>query len=165
MLCAWHWSVHPSFLLASSLSLYYQAEQLLSSYLNPFNTDTSVVQRPIAGQYVVIQGFDQGGLSHYPDLPPGLNTLQQMDAEHGYWIRTVTSQPSAMGGDSTAAEELEDDVDAVVALRVVGERFAEDRPLALDGGWNLVSYLPRTSLPVTVAGGHRRRLLSGDGLR
>ena len=37
---------------------------------------------------------------------------------------------------------------AVATLRVVGEKLAEDRPLELDAGWNLVSYLPRQPLAV-----------------
>jgi len=65
---------------------------LISSHVNPFNTDTSVVQRPIEGQYVVIQGFDQGGHSYYPDLPPGVNTLKDVDGEHGYWIKMLNSE-------------------------------------------------------------------------
>jgi hypothetical protein len=40
---------------------------------------------------------------------------------------------------------------AAVTWRFVGAKFAEDRPIALDAGWNLVSYLPRQGLPVTQA--------------
>ncbi|HBY92347.1 MAG TPA: hypothetical protein DEP84_00040 [Chloroflexi bacterium] len=42
-----------------------------------------------------------------------------------------------------------DDCSAV--LRVVGTALAEDRPLELEAGWNLVSFLPRAALPVTTA--------------
>jgi len=66
-----------------------------SLFANPFNSGVSVVQIPIAGQYVVIQGFDQGGPSYYPDLPPGLNTLEQMDAEHGARTRITAGTGAA----------------------------------------------------------------------
>ena len=101
---------------------------LVSTYVNPFNTDASVVQRPIEGQYVVIQGFDSGApQSYYPDLPPGVNTLKDMDAEHGYWIKATADQAGEAGA----------------TLQVVGEKLAEDRPIEMDAGWSLVSYLPR----------------------
>jgi len=60
-------------------------------------------------------------------LPPAVNTLKDMDAEHGYWIK-------AKAGISPT-------------LRIVGEKLAEDHPIQLNAGWNLVSYLPRASLP------------------
>jgi hypothetical protein len=104
---------------------------LMSTYVNPFNTDASVVQLPIAGQYVVIQGFDGGAQSYYPDLPPAVNTLKDMDGEHGYWIK-------ASAGISPT-------------LRVVGEKLAEDQAIELDAGWNLVSFLPCQSLAVAEA--------------
>lgn len=104
---------------------------LMSSYVAPITPDIAVVQRPISGTYFVIQGYDQGGLSYYPHLPPELNTLHDMDAEHGYWIK--------------ANEDISP------TLRIVGQKLAEDAPLALAANWNLVSYLPRTSLPVTQA--------------
>ncbi len=103
----------------------------MSSYVNPINTDVTVVQRPISGTYFVIQSYDQAGLSYYPHLPPELNTLHDIDAEHGYWIKANEGMSPT--------------------LRVMGEKLAEDSPLELAPNWNLVSYLPRTSLPVTQA--------------
>jgi len=144
---------------------------LISTYVNPFNTDASVVQRPISGTYVVIQGFDGGAQSYYPDLPPAVNTLKTMDGEHGYWIK-VSNQLSVNSEQSTVDDHrsplitdhvpnsfglslvtdhwslFTDDCSAVATLRVVGEKFAEDRPIELDAGWNLVSYLPRQPLAV-----------------
>ncbi len=104
---------------------------LISSYADPFNPDITVVQRPITGAYSVIQGFDSAAQSYYPDLPPGLNTLTDMDGEHGYWVRVNEG--------------------VTPTLRFVGQALAPDHPLALVEGWNLVSYLPRVSMPVTVA--------------
>jgi len=120
---------------------------LISSYVNPFTTDASVVQLPISGTYVVIQGFDQGAQSYYPDLPPQVNTLKDIDAEHGYWVKT-TAGTTADGRPPTAEEGA---AQATVTWRFVGTKFAEDRPIELDAGWNLVSYLPRTSMPITQA--------------
>jgi len=122
---------------------------LVSSYVNPFNPNASVVQRPIAGQYVVIQGFDGGAQSYYPDLPPEVNTLKEMDGEHGYWIKTVIRDQGSGVGDQSAEDE--DGEEAVATLRVVGEKLAEDHPIELDAGWNLVSYLPRQPLAVADA--------------
>ena len=44
--------------------------------VDPLNHAMSTVQRPIAGQYFVIQGFDKGARSYYPSLPPEINTLK-----------------------------------------------------------------------------------------
>jgi len=102
----------------------------------------STVQRPIAGKYFVIQGFDQGALSYYPSLPPQINTLKTVDAMHGYWIKTTVT---------TTVPPGDPDAPPVATLRLSGVRLAEDTPLPLDAGWNLVSYLPQSTLPVTVA--------------
>lgn len=104
---------------------------LVSSYVDPFTRDIEVVQRPIDGQYVVIQSYDQGVLSYDPGAPPGSNTLHSVDAEHGYWIK-------ATAGVSPT-------------LRVVGEVLPEDHALDLDVGWNLVSYLLQQPMTVTTA--------------
>ncbi|NOZ06270.1 MAG: hypothetical protein GXP41_07975, partial [Chloroflexi bacterium] len=108
-----------------------QSWNLMSTYVDPFNTDITVVQRPISGTYRVIQSFDQGAQSYYPDLPLGLNTLADMGGEHGYWIRVQSGLSPT--------------------LRFVGQALPPDHPLPLTAGWNLVSYLPRVSLPVTQA--------------
>ena len=131
---------------------------LMSAYVNPFNTDASVVQRPIQGEYVVIQGFAGGAQSYYPDLPPEVNTLKEIDAEHGYWIKTVISDQlpalSPVEGSvisDQSADDDEDEREAVATLRVVGEKLTEDRAIELDVDWNLVSYLPRQPLAVADA--------------
>ena len=119
---------------------------LVSSAVDPLVRAISTVQRPIAGEYFVIQGFDngpqgRGALSYYPSLPPEINTLKTWDALHGYWIKSTF----------TGAVPPGDEEPVLSTLRLSGTRLAEDTPLALGVGWNLVSYLPQTSLPVTVA--------------
>ena len=105
---------------------------LVSFPVNPVVQTVTTVQRPISGTYSVIQSYDLGWQSYYPAVPPPEpNTLTKMDAEHGYWIR-------ANDGISPT-------------LRVVGDEYAYNQAIALDSGWNLVSYLPQSSLPVTVA--------------
>jgi hypothetical protein len=135
---------------------------LISSYVNPFTSDVNVVQRPISGTYVVIQGFDQGAQSYYPDLPSQVNSLREIDAEHGYWVK-VSSQLSVNSDQLSVNSEgrslntdhwllnTERAAQAVATWRFVGSKFAEDRPIPLDVGWNLVSYLPRASMPITQA--------------
>ena len=134
---------------------------LMSTHVNPSNTDASVVQLPIAGQYVVIQGFDEeGAKSYYPDLPPEVNTLKEMNGEHGYWVKVKGTQGNSgelrgtRGNPSTelrAGSREIGETEAVATLRVVGTKFAEDRPIELDTGWNLVGYLPRQPLGVADA--------------
>jgi hypothetical protein len=132
----------------------YPSWNLISSAANPFAGDTTIVQRSIAGSYSVIQGFDGGALSYYPDLPPEVNTLKRMDGEHGYWVKVTGA--GALAASDEAEEEPDDD--PAVALMMIGERLPEDHPLSLDAGWNLISYLPRRSLPVAQA------LVNIDGL-
>ena len=130
----------------------YPSWNLVSSAVNPFNTAISTVQRPIAGKYFVIQGFDGGAKSYYPSLTPEINTLKSWDALHGYWIKANQQISESANGQMTQGASYATQSDSPVAtLRLVGARFAEDHPLALAAGWNLVSYLPQTALPVTVA--------------
>jgi len=128
---------------------------LMSAYVNPFTTDASVVQRPISGTYVVIQGFDVaagGAQSYYPDVPPEVNTLKEVDAEHGYWVKMKPAGEQGSGGAEEIVSPLLPSTQAPqLSLRVVGAKFAEDRPIELDAGWNLVSFLPRQPLTVTDA--------------
>jgi len=119
----------------------YQGWNLVSSVVDPLKPAVSTVQRPIAGAYFVIQGFDGGARSYYPSLPPEINTLKTLDAAHGYWVKTTL----------TATVPPGEDEPPVATLRLSGTRLPEDQPLALSAGWNLVSYLPQTALPVTVA--------------
>ncbi|RME84776.1 MAG: hypothetical protein D6775_04565, partial [Caldilineae bacterium] len=119
----------------------YPGWNLVSAAVAPYNADMTVVQEPIAGQYFTIQTFDQGAYSYYPDLPPNINTLQHFDPELGYWIK-ITSVNAAQAGQG---------VEATATLRLSGQSLSSDHPLPLTAGWNLVSYPPQITLPVTVA--------------
>ena len=95
-------------------------------------SDIAQVLQPIAGQYELVLGYDptqpQPGLTYDPALPE-FSTLLSMDPFHGYWIYATTD----------------------VTLTLQGEEVPDDTPIGLMQGWNLVSYLPDATLPVTVA--------------
>ena len=114
---------------------------LISFAVNPFHKEITTVTRPLGDKFLAVLSYDQGALSYYPKLPSEFSTLKTMDAKHGYWIRTTLPAPIP------AWQEA----DPVATLRVSGTRLAEDRPLPLAAGWNLVSYLPQVSQPVTEA--------------
>ena len=102
---------------------------LISFNREPNDTTISCVLSPIDGLYSVVMGYDQGGLSYYPEIPDEYNTLKEMDPYHGYWIKTTTTTTLPIGGDKVPVTT----------------------PLFLDEGWNLVSYLPDCSQPLTTA--------------
>ncbi len=127
---------------------------LVSAYVNPFNTDTSVVQIPIEGQYTVIHGFDGGAQSYYLDLPPAVNTLKNVDGEHGYWVKVKEGLGRTEENPSTGLRASSGELrgsEQVATWRMVGTKLAEDQAIELDVGWNLVSYLPRQPLAVADA--------------
>lgn len=119
----------------------YDLWNLVSFAVDPLRQEIATVTRPLGDNYISILSYDQGALSYYPALPSEFSSLKTMDARHGYTIRTTL--PATV----PASEE----VDPVATLRVSGIRLAENQPLLLAKGWNLVSYLPRASLPVTEA--------------
>ncbi|MGQ9585729.1 MAG: hypothetical protein ACUVXG_10050 [Anaerolineae bacterium] len=108
-----------------------QGLNLFSFPILPFDPDITSVLAPIAGQYVRTWTMHcgVGGLTYDPALPPGINNLHQMDGYHGYWIRMNSS----------------------ATLTVRGWPIPVGTPLYLCSGWNFVSYLPSTVLPVADA--------------
>ncbi|MFQ5859549.1 MAG: CARDB domain-containing protein, partial [Anaerolineae bacterium] len=124
-----------------------QSWNLISGWVNPFTTDITVVQRPISGTYTVIQGFDGGALVYYPDLPAAVNTLKTIDAEHGYWIKTMNAEGGTRN-DEFSIPHSSFSIQNVATLRLVGSAFPENRELALDAGWDLVSFLSRNEMGV-----------------
>ncbi len=106
-----------------------EAWNLISFDVMPHDTDVATVMNAIANNYTAVLGFDGEGYSYYPQLPDTINTLQEMDPYHGYWIRST----------------------AVVTLPVVGPEVPDNTPISLRPGWNLVSYLPNASMTITDA--------------
>ena len=87
------------------------------------------VLQSIDGLYDEVRGFDGQALTYRPDIPPEMNTLRSMDGYSGYWIRM-----------------LEDAV-----LTMTGAPIPADTPIQLEPGWNLIAYLPSSSLSVESA--------------
>lgn len=83
----------------------------------------------IDGYYQAVLGYDQGAKSYYPELPPEFNDLKELDYEHGYWIRMASASN----------------------LTITGVSVTATHPIALNDGWNLVSYLPDDDITVADA--------------
>jgi len=59
----------------------------LVSYLPDSPQPVSAALQSIDGSYTVVLGWNEGGLSYYPDVPPELNSLRELEPGHGYWIK------------------------------------------------------------------------------
>ena len=84
---------------------------------------------PVDYKVGAVMTFDGQPLAYFPDLSSSFNTLTDVDGLHGYWIRST----------------------ATVAMPVWGIKLPVNTPIAVRTGWNMVSYLPTRSLPVTDA--------------
>lgn len=94
------------------------------------NPDIRSALQPIEGLYTEMSTIDGGtALVFRPDQPDWSNTLRTIDASHGYWIR----------------------LNAAATLTVHGARAESGAVTLLDAGWNMVSYLPGSPLPVRAA--------------
>jgi len=117
---------------------------LISFNVFPSDTSSSSVLAPLAGQFDVALGFDGTGQSYYPGIPAGQQSLKQMDPLHGYWIRARD----------------------YVTLTIQGSLVPSDTRVPLRAGWNLIPYLPASSLPLTQAlqsiAGHYSAVLGYD---
>ena len=133
----WMVNLHASQLTHQPLSLQ-TGWNLISFRIDPLAHGTIDVLHNLVGGFTRVLTLDceQGALSYYPELPPLLNDLQEMDARHGYWIELT--QP--------------------LTLVVQGIELPASTPLSLCRGYNLVSYLPAHARPVPEA------LQSIDGL-
>jgi len=103
---------------------------LMSFDVQPVDGRLPEALESIAGSYELVLGFDPvlGGLTFDPELIQ-FSTLGEMDGQHGYWI--------------WVSEDC--------ALLVRGRELPERRPIQLDTGWNLISYLPDEARPVEEA--------------
>jgi len=70
----------------------------------------------------VILGFEHGGFTYDP-LLPDFSTLHDCDHMHGFWVKMTNPR----------------------TLVINGSPVSETAPIALEMGWNLVSYLPNTA--------------------
>ncbi len=117
---------------------------LISFNIYPSDTTASSVLAPLAGHFDVALGFDGTGQSYYPDIPAGQQSLKQMDPLHCYWIR---------------AHDF-------VTLTIQGSLVPSDTRVPLRAGWNLIPYLPMSSMPLTEAlqsiAGHYSAVLGYD---
>lgn len=78
---------------------------------------------PVINCVEFVLGFDHGGLVYDPQLER-FSTLSQVDFLHGYWVKM-----------SCAAD-----------LEVCGDQLPVSTVIPVDPGWNLVSYLPMTTM-------------------
>lgn len=92
------------------------------------NPEVAAVLCASQGNIELILGFDTEGLTYDPALPE-FSTLQEFQEGHAYWIKT--SQPSV--------------------IRINGDEFYVQKPLFLHQGWNLLSFLPDTTMSVEEA--------------
>jgi hypothetical protein len=90
--------------------------------------DLEALLAPIAGCIEVVLGFEQGGFTYDPALTD-FSTLWNMDHFHGYWVKMTCED----------------------TLVITGVPVAPTTPIALEYGWNLVSYLPDTVYPTPEA--------------
>ncbi|MGQ9666706.1 MAG: TolB family protein [Anaerolineae bacterium] len=104
---------------------------LVSFGILPADTSLRNLLASMGGTFKVVQTMrcGQGALSYYPDLPAGMNTLRTFDFANGYWVR--------MDGDG--------------AWEISGLEVPADLPLSLCAGYNLISFLPQTPMPVGTA--------------
>ncbi|RME45196.1 MAG: hypothetical protein D6796_10810 [Caldilineae bacterium] len=106
---------------------------LFSFDVTPASTAITDVLASLAGQYDVVLAFEGGPLGGGRTYEPGnaASDLTTMDSLHGYWIHitAANTQTLTMNFDPTY----------------------NDTEITLYEGWNLVSYLPDRTWPVTVA--------------
>jgi len=99
-----------------------------------WNVDTDVdstttILAPVLGKLTVALGFNGGGLTYDPTLPPGFNTLLMMDQFHGYWLKMKDT----------------------AFFAVMGLPVNPQTPIPLAQSYNLVSYLPNAADSVSHA--------------
>ncbi|MBN1889863.1 MAG: right-handed parallel beta-helix repeat-containing protein [Thermoflexales bacterium] len=107
---------------------------LFSIDVTPPSPAIADVLSSLAGQYDVVLAFDggpAGGAKTYDPANPASSDLSTIDVAHGYWIHITAATTQT--------------------LRLDYEPARNDTAIPLYTGWNLVSYLPDVSMPVTRA--------------
>ncbi|MBN1937626.1 MAG: right-handed parallel beta-helix repeat-containing protein, partial [Anaerolineae bacterium] len=107
---------------------------LFSIDVTPPDPAIGTVLSSLAGQYDVVLSFDggpSGGGHTYDPANPGASDLTTLDVTHGYWIHITAATTQT--------------------LTLAYEPARDDTPIQLYEGWNLVSYLPDRTLPITQA--------------
>ncbi len=98
---------------------------LVSWNVNTASDDIKTVLGPYLNCVDVVLGFDQGGMTYDPELEE-FSDLWSVDHLHGYWIKV---KPGCS-----------------VTLELTGTAVPVSTPIPVTKGWNLVSYLPETSM-------------------
>jgi hypothetical protein len=107
---------------------------LFSIDVAPTSSAITDVLSSLVGQYDLVLSFDGGpggGGKTYDPGNPGASDLTTIDAAHGYWINITAPTTQTLTLDY--------------------EPVRNDMTITLYSGWNLVSYLPDVSWPVTKA--------------
>ena len=104
---------------------------LVSFDVMPVEAAVTSVFAPIADKYERVLSFDcnSGAQSHYAGLPAELNTLETVDAWHGYWVKMKEG----------------------AHLVLVGVEIPDGTTIPLCAGFNLVGYLPDEPLQIDEA--------------
>jgi len=102
---------------------------LVSWNVNTASDDIKTVLGPYMNCIEVVLGFEQGGLAFDP-LLEDFSTLWSVDHLSGYWIKVKPGCP--------------------VTLELTGTAVPVSTPIPVTTGWNLVSYLPETSMKPAV---------------
>jgi hypothetical protein len=90
---------------------------LISLGVVPSNKSIDYIIRDIKSKVIVINSFDNGALTYDPQLPD-FSDLQEIDQNHGYWIKMNSS----------------------ANLTVVGTAIS-NKTINLVNNWNLISYM------------------------
>ena len=132
------YSVGPSIFTANGLTYldaleHYTCQQIefpggwfiYSSYIQAEDMDAQLVMSSIVDNLIILK--DNDGNAYLPEW--AFNGIGELDFHYGYQIKTNTSE----------------------SLEICGLKMQpEDQPIALQSGWNMVSYLRETSAPADV---------------
>ena len=58
----------------------------------------------IDGPVDLVLGYEKGGVTYDPSVPDHINTLRELDALHGYWIKSEAARTLAVNGTEVAVD-------------------------------------------------------------